>query len=58
MIEYNDYIKIIDYKLKNIEDEEYKKQLKIYREYIESKTNKKVYTYLYSIRDNKLLEIM
>ena len=50
--------RIIDYKLKNIEDEEYKKQLKIYREYIEDKTNKKVYTYLYSIRDNKLLEIM
>lgn len=57
IIEYDDCIKIIDYKLKNINDIEYKKQLNIYREYISSITNKKVYTYLYSIIDNILTEV-
>ena len=57
MIEYDDHIDIIDYKLKNIDDENYKKQLSGYKEYIQSKTNKKVSTYLYSIFDNILLEI-
>ena len=53
MIEYPDYIDIIDYKLKNIDDENYIKQLKGYKEFIEEKTNKKVNLYLYSIIDNK-----
>lgn len=57
IIEYDECIKIIDYKLKNISDIEYKKQLNIYREYISSITNKKVYTYLYSIIDNILTEV-
>ena len=57
IIEYDDCIKIIDYKLKNISDIEYKKQLNIYREYISSITNKKVHTYLYSIIDNILTEV-
>ena len=49
MIEYEDYIDIIDYKLKNIEDDNYIKQLKGYQKYIMKKTNKKVNLYLYSI---------
>ena len=53
MIEYPDYIDIIDYKLKNISDENYIKQLNGYKEYIEGRTNKKVNLYLYSIIDNK-----
>lgn len=57
MIEYNDYINIIDYKLKNIEDSNYLKQLQGYKNYIENITNKKVYTYLYSILDDELKEI-
>lgn len=57
MLEYNDYINIIDYKLKNIEDSNYLKQLQGYKNYIENITNKKVYTYLYSILDNELKEI-
>ena len=57
MLEYNDYIKIIDYKLKNITDTAYIKQLNGYKEYIEKIFNKKVYIYLYSIIDNKLEEI-
>ncbi len=57
LLEYPDYIKIIDYKLKNINDKKYTEQLKIYKEYVSKKINKKVYTYLYSILDNELLEI-
>ena len=57
MIEYSDYIDIIDYKLKNIEDENYIKQLTGYKEFIEDKTNKKVNLYLYSIIDNRFTNI-
>ena len=53
MIEYEDHIDIIDYKLKNITDENYIKQLKGYKEYIENKTNKKCNLYLVSILDSK-----
>ena len=57
LIEYEDHFKIIDYKLKNISDEEYIKQLKTYSDYIKTISNKKIYTYLYSIIDNKFEEI-
>ena len=57
MLVYDDHIDIIDYKLKNITDENYIKQIKGYKSYIEKKLNKKTNTYLYSIIDNKLLEI-
>ena len=57
MVEYNDIIYIIDYKLKNISDKEYYKQLDGYRLYIENITNKKIKTYLYSIMDNDLKEV-
>ena len=57
MLEYNDHIDIIDYKLKNIEDENYFKQLNGYKNYIENKTNKKTNIYLYSIMDNIIEEI-
>ena len=54
---YDDYVDIIDYKLKNIDDDNYKKQLLGYKKYIENKLNKKVNTYLYSIFDESILEI-
>ena len=57
MIEYNDYIDIIDYKLKNIDDEAYLNQLNGYKKYIESKTNKQVNIYLYSILKNTMTKI-
>ena len=57
LIEYDDEIKIVDYKLKNISDVEYKKQLEGYKKYIKTKTNKRVNTYLYSIIDNELKKI-
>lgn len=57
MLEYDNYINIIDYKLKNIIDYNYIKQLNGYKEYIESISNKKVYIYLYSLVDNILEEL-
>lgn len=57
MIEYSDHIDIIDFKLKNIVDDNYKKQLNGYKEYIESITNKKVNTYLYSVLNEKIESI-
>ena len=54
LIEYKDYIDIIDYKLKNIVDEAYLNQLAGYKKYIEHITNKKVNIYLYSILEDKL----
>ena len=57
MLEYQDSIKIIDYKLKNINDEAYIKQLNGYKDYIEKLFNKKTSIYLYSITLNTLEEI-
>jgi len=57
MIEYNDEIRIIDYKLKNIKDENYINQLNSYKDYIKTKNNKPISIYLYSIIDGKLEEI-
>lgn len=42
MLEYQDNIKIIDYKLKNINDDAYIKQLNGYKDYIEKLFNKKL----------------
>ena len=57
MIEYDNHIDIIDYKLKNIDDEAYINQLTGYKEYIEKISSKKVYIYLYSILDEKYKQI-
>lgn len=53
LIEQDDKMIIVDYKLKNIDDENYDKQLNGYRKYIENKTNKETICYLYSILDEK-----
>lgn len=57
MIETDEEIMIIDYKLKNIEDDYYDKQLNGYRKYINRLTNKKVSIYLYSMIDEDFKEI-
>ena len=57
MIESSNEVKIVDYKLKNIDDEGYIKQLNGYKEFIENKLNKKVSVYLYSIMDEGLVSI-
>jgi len=54
MLEYDNYIDIIDYKLKEINDDNYHKQLKGYKKYIEIKTKKTVNIYLYSIIDGTI----
>ena len=57
MLEYNDYIDIIDYKLSNIDDPHYEEQLNGYKNYIERKTGKTVNIYLYSINKNELRKL-
>ena len=57
LLVYPNHISIIDYKLKNIDDEAYLKQLSGYLEYIKSITNKEVFVYLYSILDEELRKI-
>ena len=53
LIEQPDKMIIIDYKLKNIDDENYNKQLNGYRKYIKEKTKKEVDCLLYSIQDER-----
>jgi len=57
MLEYDNNIKIIDYKLKNINDSAYLKQLNGYKNYIENIFNKDTSIYLYSILDNTLEKV-
>ncbi len=57
LIENNNQIIIIDYKLNNINDEAYIKQLYGYKEFIKQKTNKEIKCYLYSIIKKTFLEI-
>lgn len=57
MLVYKDNIKIIDYKLKNISDEAYLKQLNGYKDYIENRFNKPTNIYLYSVTNNTLEKI-
>ena len=58
IIEYDNDLYIIDYKLKNIDDSEYQKQLSGYKKYIESVSDKKIKTYLYSVIDNEFREVI
>ncbi|MBR6073564.1 MAG: UvrD-helicase domain-containing protein [Bacilli bacterium] len=50
LVEYDEHFDIIDYKTNNIDSPEYKEQLTGYKEYIESRYNKKTNIYLYSIK--------
>jgi len=58
MVETSDSIYIFDYKLKGIDDPNYDVQLNGYRKYIESKTDKSVYTYLYSLLDSRFKKVV
>ena len=57
MVEYNDYINIIDYKLYNTTSPEYIKQLNGYKKYINNTFNKDVNIYLYSILNNDITKL-
>lgn len=57
IIEEDDCLKVIDYKTKNIDDEAYEEQLKTYRDYLKTITDKKIELYLYSIMEEKYKSI-
>ena len=57
VLEEENEIKIVDYKLKNIEDEKYDEQLKVYYNYLKIHFDKDIKMYLYSIIDDKLREV-
>jgi ATP-dependent helicase/nuclease subunit A len=54
VLEYDDKITIVDYKLKNILDEGYVKQLNGYRDYLKTITDKPISIALYSMIEHKL----
>lgn len=57
LLEYPDKIKIIDYKLKNIEPDYYETQLKGYQKYLSKITEKPVELYLYSLLEGNYRKI-
>ncbi len=57
-LEYEKEIIIIDYKLKNLSDDAYESQLQGYRNHIQKRTDKQVFTYLYSVLDKEYKEII
>ena len=57
MLEDEDSLIIIDYKLSDISNDDYLKQLMGYRDYIKTKTTKDVKVYLYSILTGEIKEI-
>lgn len=58
LIIYKDKIKIVDYKLKNLDETHYQKQLEVYKDYIEQvfKTVE-IECYLLSIEENKSIKV-
>ncbi len=57
MIILNDQIIILDYKLNNLMDNDYIKQLRGYQKYIMYKSNKLVKIYLYSILSEEMIDV-
>ena len=57
ILELENKIIIIDYKLKNIQDEKYLLQLEGYKKYLKMISNKKREIYSYSIKEEKLQKI-
>lgn len=57
VIEHENKMIIVDYKLKNIDDSNYDKQLNGYREFLKKKTKKEVECYLYSIIDEEYRKV-
>ncbi len=53
-----DLIKIVDYKLKNINNPKYIKQLEVYNKYLSKIYNKEIKMYLYSIMNDEFKEIV
>jgi ATP-dependent helicase/nuclease subunit A len=53
-----DRVITLDYKLKNIDDEAYVKQLKGYYDFLKEKIDKPIKLFLYSLFDNELKEVI
>ena len=51
----NEFI-IVDYKLNNIDKEEYQNQLQTYIDYLKTKTDKPIKACLYSLKKNEVIE--
>lgn len=49
ILEFKDKILIIDFKLSNLDKEEYSRQLQVYYDYLKKITKKRIDAYLYSI---------
>jgi ATP-dependent helicase/nuclease subunit A len=58
LIEDQDQMTIIDYKLKDIDDPAYEKQIQAYVDYVKDITNKPIKAYLYSLVNQTLKEIL
>ena len=57
LVEYDDHIDIIDYKLSNTDSVEYVRQLSLYKNYVVSVKDKPVYCYLLSILKQEINKI-
>ena len=58
LLEYEDHIDIIDYKLKYTNDDAYIKQLDGYKTYVLNITNKQINVWLYSIMDEEFTKLV
>ncbi len=54
LLEFEDRFVIVDYKLKNVDNDKYNEQLKIYQNYIEANSDKPVQVALYSLLEDRL----
>lgn len=57
LLEGEEQVIIIDYKLKEIEKETYKRQVGLYMDYIKRHTNKKVLGYIYSLLEERYITV-
>ena len=57
LIEHDDHIDIVDFKLSHVDDEAYDKQLNTYKNYITKLTNKKINTYVTGILSGDIRKI-
>ena len=57
LVEHQDHIDIIDFKLSHVDDEAYEKQLKTYKKYISKLSDKKIDTYVTGILSGDIKKI-
>lgn len=57
LLVFKDHVRVIDYKLKNLDDDAYQKQLRGYQKFIEKKLNRPVQLYLYSLLEGTYLQL-